>query len=263
MSLRGRVAIVTGAASGIGRGIAERLHQEGMSVAAVDRDESVMDVAASLGEDPGEVLGLQADVSDGASVAAAFDRIAAELGQPWLLVNSAGVYSSGPTESLAEADWDRVLAVDLKGVFLCSQAALRRMLPAGGGRIITISSIAGRIARPSQIAYCAAKAGADHFTRCLAIEVAGRGVTVNAVAPGMTRSAMLDAVIARTGNAESLLELIPDRRFAEVQDHAALVTWLAGDQAAHVTGQVISVDGGQSLFAPITAGSDRASKERG
>jgi NAD(P)-dependent dehydrogenase (short-subunit alcohol dehydrogenase family) len=125
------------------------------------------------------------------------------------------------------------------------------MLPRGGGRIVSISSIAGRVARPTQIAYCAAKAGADHFTRCLAVEVASAGITVNSVAPGMTRSVMLEKVIARGGSEEDLLALIPSGRFALPEDHAALVAWLASDEASHVTGQIIDVDGGQSLFAPI------------
>jgi NAD(P)-dependent dehydrogenase (short-subunit alcohol dehydrogenase family) len=252
--------VVTGAAGGIGLGIAEHLLEVGMSVALLDRDESVVEVASAL-RGGSTAIGMAVDVSGAESVKSAFDRVLAEVGRPWLLVNSAGVYASGSTVELSTADWDRVLAVDLTGVFLCSQAALRSMLPGGGGRIVTISSIAGRIARPNQIAYCAAKAGADHFTRCLAIEVAGKGVTVNAVAPGMTRSPMLDAVIERTGSEEALLALIPAGRFAAVDDHAAMVAWLASDGAAHVTGQVISVDGGQSLYAPITTGSDRARKE--
>ncbi len=263
MSLRGRVAVVTGAASGIGRGIAEHLLDGGMKVALLDRDESVLELAAAMGRETGSVVGLEVDVGRHASVQEAFAQVQGQLGPPWLLVNSAGVYASGPTVELTEADWNRVLAVDLTGVFLCSQAALRSMLARGGGRIVTISSIAGRIARPNQIAYCAAKAGADHFTRCLAIEVAAKGVTVNSVAPGMTRSSMLDAVIQRTGSEQALLALIPAGRFALVEDHAATVAWLASEEAAHVTGQVISVDGGQSLYAPITTGSDRAGKEKG
>ena len=259
----GRVAVVTGAASGIGRAISERLLAEGLAVALLDMDPSVADVASELAVAGRRAVGVQVDVSDSASVRSAFDRVEAELGPPWVLVNSAGVLSYGATVDMPESDWDRVLAVDLKGVFLCSQAALRSMLPRGGGRIINISSIAGRVARPTQIAYCAAKAGADHFTRCLAVEVAGQGITVNAVAPGMTRSLMLERVIQRGGTEEDLLALIPAGRFAVPEDHAGLVAWLASDAAGHVTGQVIDVDGGQSLFAPIVrrAGSAQPSAE--
>ena len=254
MELNGRVAIVTGAASGIGLGIAEHLIHHGMSVALLDSDRRVIDVAADLDKGSGVTIGMVTDVTDATSVRTSFERVEAELGPPWLLVNSAGVLAYGPTVDMSEADWDRCIGVDLKGVFLCSQSALRGMLPRGGGRIVNITSIAGRIARPTQIAYCAAKAGADHFTRCLSIEVAPQGVTVNSVAPGMTRSHMLEAVIARGASEKALLALIPDGHFAVPEDHAALVAWLASDEAAHVTGQVISVDGGQSLYQPIATG---------
>jgi NAD(P)-dependent dehydrogenase (short-subunit alcohol dehydrogenase family) len=254
VELNGRVGLVTGAASGIGHGIAQHLHSHGMSVALLDSDPHVVELAADLVAEGRAAVGMVVDVTDARSVRKAFERAETELGPPWLLVNCAGVYASGPTVDLSEADWDRCIGVDLKGVFLCSQAALRAMLPRGGGRIVSITSIAGRIARPAQIAYCAAKAGADHFTRCLSIEVAGQGVTVNSIAPGMTESHMLDAVIRRGASPEALLALIPDGHFAVPEDHAALVAWLASDEAAHVTGQVISVDGGQSLYQPIATG---------
>lgn len=246
-----RVAIVTGAARGIGLGISSRLARDGYAVAMVDLSPDVEQGARDLTRLPGGVIGLVADVTSGAAVDELFATVERQLGPPWLLVNSAGVYVSGPTRDLCLDDWSRVIAADLTAVFLCSQAAVRAMGPRGGGRIVNVSSIAGAIVRPNQIAYCAAKAGVNHFTRCLSVEVATLGITVNAVAPGMTRTRMLDAVLSGGVTQASILAFIPRRRVAEPADHAALVAWLASDDAAHVTGQVISVDGGQSLFQPF------------
>ena len=127
------------------------------------------------------------------------------------------------------------------------------MIPRRGGRIIVVSSIAGHIVRTRQIAYCAAKAAAIHFARCLAVEMAPHGITVNCVCPGMTDSQMLrQSAAARGVGIEDYIEMIPSGSLARPEDHASLIAWLASDEAAHVTGQVISVDGGQSLYHPVT-----------
>jgi NAD(P)-dependent dehydrogenase (short-subunit alcohol dehydrogenase family) len=144
--------------------------------------------------------------------------------------------------------------VDAKGVFLCSQAAIRRMMPRHGGRIVNISSIGGVIVRTGQIAYCAAKAAVVHMTRCLAVEMAPYGITVNCICPGSTNTEMLNAT--RSGQSfdlGALLEMIPDGRVAEEAEHAHLAAYFASDEAAHVTGQVVTVDGGQSLYHPFVA----------
>jgi len=180
------------------------------------------------------------------------ERVEAELGPLWLLVNNAGIYFSGPTAEMSEEAWDKAFAVDAKGVFLCSQAAIRRMIPRHGGRIVNLASIAGIIVRTNQIGYCAAKAAVVHFSRCLAVEMAPYGITVNCLCPGMTRTEMLEQGAKERGmNLEAMVELIPAGRMANPEDHASLVAYFASDEAAHITGQVVSVDGGQSQFLPL------------
>jgi 2,3-dihydro-2,3-dihydroxybenzoate dehydrogenase len=175
------------------------------------------------------------------------------MGPLWLLVNNAGIYHSAPTPDFPEEAWDREFAVDAKAVFLCSQAAIRQMMPQGGGRIVVISSIAGQIVRTNQIAYCSAKAAAIHFARCLAVEMAPHGITVNCICPGMTDSDMLrQSARERNVSIAAYEAMIPSGRLARAEDHARAVVWLASEAASHVTGQVIAIDGAQSLFHPLT-----------
>jgi NAD(P)-dependent dehydrogenase (short-subunit alcohol dehydrogenase family) len=137
-------------------------------------------------------------------------------------------------------------------VFLCSQAAIQRMIPRGAGRIVNLASIAGMIVRTGQIAYCAAKAAVIHFSRCLAVEMAPHGITVNCLCPGMTWTDMLrDSAVERGLDLDAMLEMIPAGRMAKEEDHAGLVLYFASEEAAHVTGQVVAVDGAQSLFHPL------------
>lgn len=253
MSLEGRVAIVTGAGRGIGKTIARVLAGRRMAVGINDVvKESAETAAAELHGEGLRVLALPADITRKAEVEAMVEQAERELGPLWLLVNNAGVYFSGPAVEMSEEAWDTAFAVDAKGVFLCSQAALQRMLPRRGGRIVNVSSIAGVIVRTNQIGYCAAKAAVVHFSRCLAIEVAPYGITVNCLCPGMTRTEMLEqGARARGLNLEEMLELIPAGRMAVPEDHAHLIAYFASDEAAHLTGQVVSVDGGQSQFLPL------------
>ncbi len=252
MTLDGRVAIITGASRGIGFGIAERLASAGMRVALYDVSPLVAEAAAKIAEAGGKAIGIRGDVTSRRDVQAMFDTVESELGPVWLLVNNAGVIPTGPTADMPEEAWDLAMAVDLKGVFLCSQAAIQRMIPHQGGRIVNVSSIAGLIVRTGQVGYCAAKAAVNHFTRCLAIEVAPHGITVNALLPGMTRTELLaDSFVARGLNLDDMLGMIPTGRFAEPADHAALIEWFASDAARQVTGQLVCVDGGQSQFMPL------------
>jgi NAD(P)-dependent dehydrogenase (short-subunit alcohol dehydrogenase family) len=248
-----RVALVTGAGRGIGKGIASVLAARGFTVGVNDITEAAAECAAAEIAGAGHaVLPVAGDITSRAAVEAIFDRVEAEAGPLWLLVNNAGVYHSAPAAELTEAAWDQDFAVDVKGAFLCCQAAIRRMTPRGAGRIVNIASIAGLIVRAGQLSYCAAKAAVIHLSRCLAVEMAGHGITVNCVCPGMTDTEMLRQSIRERGaSLESYQSLIPSGRLATPEDHAHLVAWLASEEAAHVTGQVIAVDGGQSQNLPL------------
>jgi NAD(P)-dependent dehydrogenase (short-subunit alcohol dehydrogenase family) len=223
-----------------------------MAVAVVARSPQVEEVAAELRGEGIKAIGFTVDVSKRVEVEAMVERVEQEVGPLWLLVNNAGVLRTGPTAEMREEDWDEVYNVDVKGVFLCSQAAIRRMIPRKGGRIINISSIAGQIVRVAQIAYCSAKAATIHFSRCLAVEMAPHGITVNCLCPGMTWTEMLGKSAAARGlDLDSMVALIPAGHMADVQDHANLVAFFASEQAGHITGQTVSVDGGQSLYMPL------------
>jgi len=253
MSLQGRVALVTGAGRGIGQTIARVLAGRGMAIGVNDVNRELAESASEkLRAEGFRALALPADISRKTEVEAMVERLEVELGALWLLVNNAGVYHSASTAELSEEAWDQEFAVDAKGVFLCCQAAIRRMMPRRAGRIVNIASIAGVIVRTNQIGYCSAKAAAVHFSRCLAVEMAPHGITVNCLCPGMTRTEMLLKSARDHGmSLEQYEALIPAGRMAEPEDHAHLIAFLASQEAAHLTGQVISVDGGQSQFLPL------------
>jgi NAD(P)-dependent dehydrogenase (short-subunit alcohol dehydrogenase family) len=248
-----KVALVTGAGRGIGRAIARELARCGMAVGVNDTQRDTAEAAASdLCGEGFHALALQADITRKDEVDAMFERIEREFGPLWLLVNNAGVYHSAPTAELSEEAWDLDFAVDAKGTFLCAQAAIRRMMPRRCGRIINIGSIAGVIVRTNQIGYCSAKAAVVHFSRCLAVEMAPYGITVNCLCPGMTRTEMLmESARARGVDLADYEALIPAGHMAQPEDHASLVAYLASEEAGHVTGQVVQVDGGQSLNVPL------------
>jgi NAD(P)-dependent dehydrogenase (short-subunit alcohol dehydrogenase family) len=252
--LEGKVALVTGAGRGIGKATVRLLAQAGMHVGVNDVDPGLAEgVDRELRSEGLPVLALPGNVTRKEEVAGLIDRAEAELGPLWLLVNNAGVFSNGPTAELSEEAWDQTFAVDAKGAFLCSQAAIQRMIPRRQGRIVNIGSIAGMIVRTDQIAYCAAKAAVIHFTRCLAVEMAPHGITVNCVCPGMTWTQMLSqSAIDRGLDLEAMVELIPAGHMAREEDHAHLIAYFASEAAAHVTGQVVAVDGAQSLYHPLS-----------
>jgi NAD(P)-dependent dehydrogenase (short-subunit alcohol dehydrogenase family) len=251
--LKGKAAVITGAGRGIGRTIALTLAERGMSIGVNDVNPALAEgVVAELRAKGSQAVALVGSVANKAQVTAMFDRVEEELGPVWLLVNNAGVLTSGPTADLSEEAWDLAFDVDAKGVFLCSQAAIRKMIPRQQGRIVNFASIAGLIVRTAQIGYCAAKAAVIHFSRCLAVEVAPYGITVNCICPGMTWTEMLKVSAVERGlDLDSMVELIPDKRMAKEEDHAHMVAFFASEEAAHINGQVIAVDGAQSLYHPL------------
>jgi 3-oxoacyl-[acyl-carrier protein] reductase len=252
--LHGKVAVVTGAGRGIGRTIAHSLAEEGMLVGVNDVNPvMVNEVVEELRAKGHQVLPLVASVANKNEVTVMMDIVERELGPLWLLVNNAGVFTSGQTAELSDEAWDLTFDVDAKGVFLCSQAAIQKMIPRKQGRIVNVSSIAGMIVRTAQIAYCSAKAAVIHFSRCLAVEMAPYGITVNCLCPGMTWTEMLSGSASQRGlDLDAMVKMIPAGRMAKEEDHANLVIFLASEEASHLNGQVIAVDGTQSLYHPLT-----------
>ena len=252
-NLQGRVELITGGGRGIGKMIARLLAQQGMLVGINDVDPGLAATAVQeLTQEGLRVLALPGSVSIKSEAYAMVDRAETDLGPLWLLVNNAGVLNAGPTAELSEEAWDKAFDVDAKGVFLCSQAAIRKMMPRQQGRIVNIASIAGLIVRTAQIAYCSAKAAVVHFTRCLAVEMAPYGITVNCLCPGMTWTQMLSVSARERGlDLDAMVELIPAGHMAKEEDHAHLVAFYASDEASHITGQVVAVDGAQSLYHPL------------
>jgi len=251
--LEDRVALVTGAGRGIGATTARLLAERGMLVAVNDVNAAAADrTAERLRAEGLRTCSVPASVCCRADVQTMVSRVEDELGPLWLLVNNAGAFSYGPAAEMSEEAWDLPFDVDAKGVFLCSQAAIQRMIPRRRGRIVNIGSIAGLIVRTNQIAYCSAKAAAIHFTKCLAVELAPHGITVNCLCPGMTWTDMLSESAKARGLArDAMVSLSPAGRMASEEDHAHLVAYLASDEASHVTGQIITVDGAQSLYHPL------------
>ncbi len=243
--LQGKVAAVTGGARGIGRACADALQEYGCRVALLDiLEDRVAQSAREMGEG---TLGLTCDVTSSQSVAAAFSRVAAELGRLEVLVNSAGICIWAKGEEMTEEQWDTVLNINLKGTFLCCQAAARLMIPQGSGAIINIASMSGHIAnRPqAQCAYNASKAGVIHLTRSLAAEWAQHNVRVNSISPGYTLSELTKQFSEHFAGWHPY---IPFGRMAEPEELVGAVVYLASDAASYTTGHDLVIDGGYTVW---------------
>ena len=247
MSIPGRVALVTGAGQGIGRACAEHLAEKGMAVVVADLQAGMAEqVAAALRQRGYESSSVTVDVADVAAVKDTVARVAREYGRVDVLVNNAGILHTTPIQEITEAEWDHILAVNLKGAFFVSQQVLPLMVAKHWGRIINIASIAGRMGGYSNgLAYSASKAGLIGLTMGMARRVAEFGITVNAVAPGTTRSPILDKI--PDAQLEELRQRIPIKRLGEPQDTAVLVAFLASEEAGFITGAVVDVNGGMFM----------------
>lgn len=246
MSLKGKVAVVTGAASGIGKATAIRLAADGAAVGVWDLDlEGAKATIASIEAAGGKAIAFKVDCANSAAIAEALAETQAALGPVLILVNNAGMTGFVPFAQLTEAAWDKMMAVNLKGPFLCSQAVLPEMRKAGWGRIINISSSSAQTGAPAMAHYVASKGGVIGFTKALAIEVAAEGITVNNVPPGFVITPMLEASPV---DAVAYAQTMPMKRAGQPEDIAAACAYLASDGAGYVTGQTISVNGGRYMI---------------
>jgi 3-oxoacyl-[acyl-carrier protein] reductase len=247
MQLEGKVALVTGGSRGIGRAIALKLAAEGADVVInfagnVAAAEATVSEIKALGR---RALMIQADVASGEACTAMVESVIKEMGKIDILVNNAGITRDSLLMRMKDADWDAVINTNLKSVYNCTKAVIKYMMKARSGRIVNISSVVGLIGNAGQVNYAAAKAGILGFTKSVAKEVASRGITVNAIAPGFIKTDMTSTLPEKV--VEQMLASIPLARMGEAEDIAKAAAFLVSDEAAYITGQTLHVDGGMVM----------------
>lgn len=248
MSLEGKVALITGAGRGIGRAITEELAKRGADVILADRmldtaEGSAAEIAKSTGR---QSMAVEVDVSSLESAKAMIEQALGRFGRVDILVNNAGITRDDLIMRMGEEDFEAVIDVNLKGAWNCSKALIRPMMKQRYGRIVNISSVSGLAGQAGQTNYSASKAGLIGFTKALAREVASRGITVNAVAPGFVPTAL--TVDLPEELKDYMLRLTPLGRMGKPEEIAYAVAFFASDEAAYITGQVLSVDGGMMMM---------------
>lgn len=255
--MRDKIALVTGGGSGIGKAIAAGLAQKGTKVAIASRSSArVESAAAELRVGGHSVLALQMDVTQKPDIARGLNTILSNWGAPHILINNAGISKLSMMDDPDDAKWFDIMDTNLNGLYLVTKEVLRHMPDHAGGRIINISSVLGKFGVPGYTAYCTTKHGMIGFTRALALEVVGRGITVNTVCPGWVDTEMAAQGISETAALQGItpaefkaqaIENVPIKRFLEADEIGQLVCYLASDAASGITGQAINICGGQTM----------------
>lgn len=234
MSFQHKIVFITGASRGIGYAIAKAFHEQGaIVIGTATTEEGAKNI-------PGR--GIVLNVCDAAAVEKAFEAVQAEFGAPAILINNAGITEDNLMLRMKPEQWDRVIDTNLNAIYRTTKACLRYMMKARWGRVINITSVVGVTGNPGQANYCAAKAGMIGFTKAVAIEMAGVGITANAVAPGFIQTDMTDKLDEK--HREAILSQIPAKKMGDVMDIANAVLFLASDSAGYITGQTLHVNGG-------------------
>lgn len=245
----GKVALVTGGSRGIGRGICLALAAEGAKVIVnyVQNERAAKEVVEAIEAEDGEAIAVQADVSDRLAVLNMVEATRARFGRIDILVNNAGIQIESPFLDMSEEVWDRVIDVNLKGIFLCSQAVARVMVKSGGGKIINITSLCGEQVWSRYASYTASKGGANMLTKAMAVELAPYGINVNGIAPGSVETDMLKQDLDQPGEIEATVQRTPSKRVGQPEDIARAAVFLCSTAADWMVGEIITIDGGYGL----------------